>query len=59
MKHRTNTMLAIISFVLLLAACGQANTPAEVVSASAEVPTWQEQYDLGLRYLSEGNYAVH
>ncbi len=28
----------------LLAACGQ------------NAPTWQEQYDLGVRYLSEGNY---
>ena len=32
-------------FCLLLCACGQ----------SAEA-TWQEQYDLGVRYLSEGNY---
>ncbi|MCI9332970.1 MAG: tetratricopeptide repeat protein [Oscillibacter sp.] len=31
-------------FVLLLTACGGTNR------------TWQEQYDLGIRYLSEGNY---
>lgn len=24
--------------------------------ACAKMPTWQEQYDLGIRYLSEGNY---
>lgn len=30
--------------VLTLAACGQSGT------------TWQEQYDLGIRYLKEGNY---
>lgn len=30
-------------FILLLTAC-------------AHQPTWQEQYDLGMRYLSEGNY---
>lgn len=36
---------ALIVLVLLLAACGQKNAT-----------TWQEQYDLGVRYLSEGNY---
>lgn len=30
--------------VILLAACGQ------------RAPTWQEQYDLGVRYLGEGSY---
>lgn len=25
-------------------------------ACSADTPTWQEQYDLGVRYLSEGNY---
>ena len=33
-----------VFMIALLAACGQS------------APTWQEQYDLGLRYLSEGNY---
>lgn len=32
--------------LLGLCACGQKET----------APTWQEQYDLGIRYLSEGNY---
>lgn len=32
-----------------LAACGQKTAPAGA-------PTWQEQYNLGIRYLSEGNY---
>lgn len=27
-----------------------------LLSACTHVPTWQEQYDLGTRYLSEGNY---
>ena len=36
--------LAIIIGMLSLSACGQSG------------PTWQEQYDLGVRYLSEGNY---
>ena len=35
----------LLTFVLLLTACGQ--------NAQA---TWQEQYELGVRYLSEGNY---
>ena len=33
-----------VFMIALLAACGQS------------APTWQEQYDLGIRYLSEGNY---
>ena len=38
--------------MLGLCACGQkADT-----SMPADAPTWQEQYDLGIRYLSEGNY---
>lgn len=36
-----------------MSACGQA--PVEE-SADKSGPTWQEQYDLGVRYLSEGNY---
>ena len=34
----------VMALVLNLVACG------------GSVPTWQEQYDLGIRYLSEGNY---
>ena len=36
--------LFLIFGIVLLAACSQ------------NAPTWQEQYDLGVRYLSEGNY---
>ena len=36
----------ILSLMLLLTACGKNQTG----------PTWQEQYDLGVRYLSDGNY---
>lgn len=46
------TLLCILSMALLLSACGNhadsQNKP--------DTPTWQEQYDLGVRYLSEGNY---
>lgn len=38
---------SLFLFFLLLTACSQ---PA------VDAPTWQEQYDLGVRYLSEGNY---
>ena len=36
--------LVLILTLALLTACGK------------KAPTWQEQYDLGIRYLSEGNY---
>ena len=42
MKNRVIVLL--LTLALLLTACGQ------------KAPTWQEQYDLGVRYLSEGNY---
>lgn len=38
-------VILTIGMVLSLAACGQSTQE-----------TWQEQYDLGVRYLSEGNY---
>ncbi len=43
MKQRVLAILCV--FVLLLTSCGQ-----------NAVSTWQEQYDLGVRYLSEGKY---
>ena len=45
----------VICVMLLLSACavGQQGSTAEEPS---QAPTWQEQYDLGVRYLSEGNY---
>ncbi len=42
MKRFTALLLAVL-LLLSLAACGGKNT-------------WQEQYDLGMRYLNEGNY---
>ncbi len=41
----------ILFMVTALYACGQKPMVEE-----QSVPTWQEQYDLGVRYLSEGNY---
>lgn len=45
MKQRMHIVLSVLLIALLLSACGQ-NIEAK----------WQEQYDLGVRYLSEGNY---
>lgn len=42
MKFKIALCITIVIF--LLAACGE------------KTPTWQEQYDLGVRYLSEGDY---
>lgn len=53
MIKRIVTFLTICALLLSLCACGQ-DTAGQ--ASSAEGLTWQEQYDLGLRYLSEGNY---
>lgn len=50
---KKNLYLCILLLVSLLCACGQVSVGQ---SSSNTVTTWQEQYDLGLRYLSEGNY---
>jgi len=49
MKKRC--LWVVLAIVLSLCACG-----GQEAEPAAEVPTWQEQYDLGIRYLSEGNY---
>lgn len=41
-------------FCLLTSSCGTKTT--QVTQEAINTPTWQEQYDLGVRYLSEGNY---
>lgn len=43
-KRGEHVLCTLLCVILLLTACG------------ANGPTWQEQYDLGVRYLSEGNY---
>jgi tetratricopeptide (TPR) repeat protein len=50
MRHVLPLLLSCL-LVFALAGCGQ---PSAVSSAAA--PTYQEQYDLGVKYLSEGNY---
>lgn len=45
MERLSDLLLALVLTLLVsVSACGKAQ------------PTWQEQYDLGVRYLSEGNY---
>ena len=51
MKRTIQLLLAVI-MLLSLAACAKAPVAAD----ADETPTWQSQYDLGVRYLSEGKY---
>ena len=51
MKQFTCVFLTII-LLLTLAACQK----APEADPPDEAPDWQAQYDLGVRYLSEGNY---
>ena len=53
MKKNNKVLILCLAALLLLPACGAPTTPS---AATPDAPTWQEQYDLGLRLLSEGNY---
>ena len=47
-----------LAMLMVLSACGQQVSVQDAGTADAPSGmTWQEQYDLGMRYLSEGNYA--
>lgn len=50
MRKRLVSFILAFALVIGMCACGQKN---EIIT---DAPTWQEQYDLGIRYLSEGNY---
>jgi len=52
MKKRIFVVIIAVLYMLMLSACGQ----SDPVEEEPNGPTWQEQYDLGVRYLSEGNY---
>lgn len=57
MNGRKNVTLVAIALLLgLLTSCTE-GASENSVEPSAEAMSWQEQYDLGVRYLSEGNYA--
>ena len=47
MKRRPISVVFLMLCLFLLSGCG---------AGQNSVSTWQEQYDLGIRYLSEGNY---
>lgn len=51
MRPRLTALLLALMLILSLSACGGKDSPAENSPL-----TWQEQYDLGVRYLSEGKY---
>lgn len=48
-QNRAVLYIALSFMLFALVGCNQPQT--------ANAPTWQEQYDLGVRYLAEGNYA--
>ena len=61
MMRRICSILLSVILLLLLCSCGQKQEAVqEPVEQSTSTPTpapdWREQYDLGLRFLSEGNY---
>ena len=49
---RIKMMCVLLALLGLLSACSAHSVDAEEQSA----PTWQSRYDLGVRYLSDGNY---
>lgn len=51
MKHLIGILLTLL---VILSACGQ--SAADLGSGDSSTFSWQDQYDLGMRYLSEGNY---
>lgn len=53
MRKQAVSLVLALCLLFALAACGEGEKPAQSDSPAA---TWQDQYDLGLRYLSEGNY---
>lgn len=55
MKKRLLLTMICLALMLGVCACGQ-GAPAGQEQQEQSAPTWQEQYDLGVRYLSEGNY---
>ena len=52
--RKTRYIWLMICLTLLLPSCTASQTDS--TEQPAQGPTWQEQYDLGVRYLAEGNY---
>lgn len=55
MRKRAMALFTVWVLVLGLSAC-TADQPENQGTGASQAPTWQGQYDLGVRYLSEGNY---
>lgn len=53
---RCLSMLLSLVMLLALTACGGNQAEASVENITEGILSWQEQFDLGVRYLSEGNY---
>lgn len=48
--------LLFVAAAMLFCACTAKDGLAESAQETMQAPSWQAQYDLGVRYLSEGNY---
>ena len=48
--------LIILMLCISMCACAKAGTLPQSASSAEHAVTWQEQYDLGVRFVSEGNY---
>ena len=46
----------VLAAAMLFCACTAKDGLAESAQETMQAPSWQAQYDLGVRYLSEGNY---
>ena len=55
MKQKYLFFALVLTLLLSLASCGVPSAPS---ATTPDVPSWQEQYDLGLRLLFEGNYEA-
>lgn len=55
MKRCLSLLLSLV-MLLALTACGGNRAEVSVEDVTEGVLSWQEQFDLGVRYLSEGNY---
>ena len=61
-RRKLRLFVGLLAVILLLAltACASSissiSKPASLDAGADETPDWQAQYDLGVRYLSEGNY---
>lgn len=56
MKKLLHCVCLLLCAAFIISACGQKPVEEDLEVSQDDAPTWQEQYDLGIRYLSEGNY---